>query len=654
MLLMVQLVWCQCAVAAATATNADYTCVHQTQNIKPNINLVIDFSGSMRWPAYTTCDSSNVCESYDRYAPYYGYFKTTSYYKYNTTAGYWEENDNNCTSYSYPAIGTISSNCLSGNILNFFTTTRVNVVRKILTGGRFDSTTNTYVDEGEDSKWDPFTDPTTHCVITKSSSSSTARTMLFSSAGATGGVTFTAKSIVVSATAKTFTKTSIANGFVVGDVVTTSHFTNSGNNGTFTITAISSDKKTITFGGASGLVSETSTSTNTSSNQASLSKAGIAANACELLGTASSSTPYNIKTKTTTPSDVTGVVQALYPSQIDLELTHFSGSDVVYYHGKNGAVGDYVNAINTETRNSGTNTGPALAEVAKFFQQTSMADSANTTLMISKTTPTKDPYYDTGPVAVKCRKAFALLISDGAWGTGVDPVIPAYYMHMNDLRPEAALPDAQTVTTFTVYAFGDGDKGRNALINTAMWGGFTDKDGNNAPYPFAAATATQMASGTYDPFGGSDSLNYPTSPATFPIPECDPEGTWSTSCAEWADSVTGLPYNFFEGANGDDLKAGITSAVNSMLGVANSGTAASVIGNADSSGSVLLQALYYPEKEFTPGYKTTWLADLQAYWYYVDPLLDNISIREDSINDLKLNRIISNIATVKCRFRNGQ
>ncbi len=627
MLLMVQLVWCQYVGAAATATNDDYACAPISQSVKPNIHLVLDFSGSMGFLAYPSCG-----KNYIGTGSYFGYFKSDSYYKYNVANGYWEENDAACSSTT--GIGTISSGCLYGNFLNFATTTRINVVRKILTGGKFDTATNKYVDEGEDSNYNPYADSTTHCKITITAGTSTTRIMKFEN----DAMTITAKKIEVSAANKTFKKTDLAKGFAVGNVITTTGFTKPGNNGTFTITGISCDQNTITVAGASGLVDETSPNSFTA-------KIVTAGSTCAVLGTALSTATYNIHNTTTTPADVTGVIQTLYPAQADLELLTYSGSTLDYTVGKNKPLADYVSAINGQSPDNGTYTGPALEEAQKYFKQVSMADSTNTTLMVSVADPTKDPYYDTGAVAVKCRKAFVLLISDGQWSNGTtDPVIPAYYMHMNDLRSDAALPDAQTVNTYTVYAFGDGYPGRNALIYAAMWGGFIDGDGNRAPYPFATVSAANMASGTYAPFGSNDSRSYLAAGTTFPITQCNPTGTWSPSCTEWADPLTGLPYNYFEGADGDALKAGILSAVNSMLGQANSGTAASAMGSAGSSGAVLLQTLYYPEKELAAGFKVKWFADLQGYWYYVDPLLDYISIREDSVQDKKLNLTNDKIA----------
>ncbi len=641
LLLAFQLLICQQSHAA---TNSDYSCKppYLSQLAKPNINLVLDYSGSMNWLAYVSCDGS-TCTAYDSTSDYFGYFKSDSYYKYNSS-GYWEENSSCSTTNRMGAItASASTGCLSGNILNYATSSRINTLRKILTGGRFDTSSSIYTDEGSDAS---FTDSQTNCKFTIATPSATTRTIkIENNTGSTA--TLTGVNITVSSAAKTFTvpRRSSFNGFAIGDIITTTGFTNSGNNGVFKITSISRNQRTITCSAASGLANETSAT----SAKVTTGTSGT----CVLLGGASSSNTYKINNKTTTPADATGVLQGLYPEKVDLEMSFFSGNmGVTYVTGKNKLLSDYVSAINTTSPNGGTNTGPALADAKNYFTQASMTqssssiNSANNALMISKTDAAKDPFYDidspsTLPaLPAPCRKSFVLLISDGQWNSGVDPVIPAYYMHMNDLRTDAALPGSQDVTTYTVYAFGDGDEGRNALINTAMWGGFNDSDGNNAPYPFTAVSSANKTSGSYNPFGTGNSLGYPSATTTFPISECDPAGTWTTPCSEWDTKKSGLPYNFFEASDGAELKSKIEDAVLNILGNASSSTAASVMGNNDNSGSTLLQAMYYPERMFKENdlnTKATWIGELQGFWYYIDPSLNNVTIREDSDNDLKLN-----------------
>jgi len=374
LLLALQLLVCQQAHAAATATNADYACAppYLSQNAKPNINLVLDYTRSMLGPAYINCSvntytglttgcssTSPAAETYDSTRNYYGYFKPEKYYKYTSgstvPSSYWEENGSCTATDRKGSVGAdASSACLSGNVLNFATTTRINVLRKILTGGRFDTTSLVYAAEGANYV---FTDSTTKCTFTLAGAATTDRTITLKDA-------------------------------VSGD--------------------------------------------------------------CTLLpGTLTTSGPHNINNKTTTAGDVTGVVQSLYPRQVDLELSVYNVSvGAVYRTGKNSGstAAAYVAAINGEEPIQGTNTGTALTEAKNYFVQSGMTP-ANTTLMVSKTDAAKDPYLDPGLLAVPCRKAFVLLISDGQWNSGTDPIIPAYAMHMNDLRSDANLPGEQNVTT---------------------------------------------------------------------------------------------------------------------------------------------------------------------------------------------------------------
>jgi hypothetical protein len=146
-----------------------------------------------------------------------------------------------------------------------------------------------------------------------------------------------------------------------------------------------------------------------------------------------------------------------------------------------------------------------------------------------------------------------LLISDGAWNGSVDPVIPAYTMATQDIRPD--LRGGQYVYTYTVYVFGDAGtttatQGRQAMITTAIFGGFDDKDGNNWPYPFTSYP--------------SDSRN-----VVYPLPQCDPSGTWNSQCAEWDTEFNsprdGLPYNFYEVVDLTTLDDALTSAFIDIL-----------------------------------------------------------------------------------------
>ncbi len=102
---------------------------------EPNIILVMDYSGSMQYPAYYEA-SFSVNVSYNKNQIYYGYFKNGSYYKYDSTNGYWVENTS-CENDS-DKVGT-SKNCISGNFLNFITTSRIDISLNALIGGKFEA-----------------------------------------------------------------------------------------------------------------------------------------------------------------------------------------------------------------------------------------------------------------------------------------------------------------------------------------------------------------------------------------------------------------------------------------------------------------------------------------------------------------------------------
>lgn len=150
--------------------------------IEPNILLVLDQSGSMQFPAYTGCQfngysskradcgsSDNSSEPAYKYDPsrnngYYGYFKTDKYYQYGSNK--FEENAS-CT--DTDKIG--SSNCISGNLLNWATMSRIDLMRKALIGGKAASTQlNTHTLRGEGG-WYAYSDDELDCTFTISDGS---------------------------------------------------------------------------------------------------------------------------------------------------------------------------------------------------------------------------------------------------------------------------------------------------------------------------------------------------------------------------------------------------------------------------------------------------------------------------------------------------
>ena len=106
-----------------------------------------------------------------------------------------------------------------------------------------------------------------------------------------------------------------------------------------------------------------------------------------------------------------------------------------------------------------------------------------------------------------------------------------------------------------------------------------------------------------------------------------------------------------------------TSFLNALYGIFNniiaqtgSGTAASILNNSQGSGSSLLQAVFYPSKVFdvptmSQGY---WLGEMQNLWYFIDPMLNNTTIREDTVHDYQLNLQQDNIVQFNFSQTAGQ
>ena len=119
---------------AAAQTMSDYVAYPPfvTSSVPPNILLNLDFSGSMQWPAYLSCEDytcNNLYEQYDPAKDYDGYFKKDKYYQYLTDKFY---ENSGCTDTD----GIGSPNCISGNLLNWAAMSRVDVMRKALIGGK--------------------------------------------------------------------------------------------------------------------------------------------------------------------------------------------------------------------------------------------------------------------------------------------------------------------------------------------------------------------------------------------------------------------------------------------------------------------------------------------------------------------------------------
>lgn len=184
-------------------------------------------------------------------------------------------------------------------------------------------------------------------------------------------------------------------------------------------------------------------------------------------------------------------------------------------------------------------------------------------------------------------------IVSGCYVAGIEDV--ALWMHTNDLRNNGGTPDigvnnmsgVQDLTLFAVFAFG---KGSTLLRYAAINGGFEDANGSNTP----------------------------------------------DQQSEWDQNGDNEPDNFYEADEGYALEQAIENALSTILRRASSGTAASVLASGEGSGANLVQAVFYPRRRFGNDI-IGWTGESQIFWYYVDPFFTNSNIREDTVSDKILN-----------------
>lgn len=297
-----------------------------------------------------------------------------------------------------------------------------------------------------------------------------------------------------------------------------------------------------------------------------------------------------------------------------------------------------VSAVEGARTNPSTSTpiAEALYEAVRYFQAKPSAYNSGTDYGDSTWNPADDKI-----VKYACQKHFILLLTDGEannnnklpglsagtlnasydtvfdvieWG---DRILAAdlpgssdgkyvdavgFYAHDTDLRSSAFNNDVegmQNLTIFSVYAFGNGT-GTKTLQMLSKYGGYTTKNGNDA---------------------GTD-------PDKYASPDQD---------LEWDKDGNGVPDTYYEADDGAVLETNIAEAMTSILSNVASGTAASILSNSQGSGASLLQAVYYPSKIFEHQSEAKWIGELQNLWYYIDPYLNNSTVREDTDSNGILN-----------------
>lgn len=286
------------------------------------------------------------------------------------------------------------------------------------------------------------------------------------------------------------------------------------------------------------------------------------------------------------------------------------GGYVSSYYQDNSSMSDFVNTIQNVVAKTWTPLAECLLETVWYFRQVPTPLFFNNDY---KTGGRWDPMYDANSgdnTTYWCRKSFVLLLTDGEAtrdrdfvlqqyigdydGDGKEPgyidgsVDPynshylddvAYYMHINDLRPD--IPSVQNLTLYGVYLFG---RGGQLLMEACKKGAFTDYNGNRIP----------------------------------DLPR------------EWDADGNGIPDTYYEAEDGEELERSIMAVILDIMRRVSSATSASVVSQTQKGEGTIVQAFFQPTLPTSLG-DISWIGNVVSY--FVDK---NGNIREDSDGDKRL------------------
>ncbi len=585
-----------------------------TSTIPPNVLIVMDISGSMTWDAYKTCSWSckytwdkkqkvlylelnKTCPNYIAGSKE-GYFNPNHRYSYDSSQKYWYINDNASVS-SCPSGSTGDeidpNNSYDGACLNYNFMTRIDLVRWVLTGGKPASCS---------SASDPNCDPRT-------ANTDGNNIKLKTSNGE--GIIVLSQITVLTPTLGQFVLT--PNG--EGQFVLTP--------GQFVLTpgqAASTPGLILIMDDGNRLTPDKIVLKLSQQPDQTVLTPMDRINSSLLISLANDT--QNVQ------------------SRIGLEMFSDNvASDKVYIGdyttgGSNDPSKPYTNVIkmiNATSPGGSTATGPAMKAALDYFAQKSVNDMGNDCKQqdysynngFSPSQGTwKDPMYQPCKkdhtassdsfCSAECANNYVILMSDGDWNTGGDPLKPAWYMH-NVFKRTLNNTDFKINRVYTVGMFlstGSGACGFNALKNVSLYGSNTF-----STYPTKCTGYDPDKKNCSNDCSNTDYGNY---------------GAYGSYCyTPSPDPTTTNPQTAFSANNASDLKNSLSAIFQDIQKNVSSGSSAAIAPSLSAQGSMILQSVFWPQKTFDNGATVSWVGKLYAWWLQQSPVSAPV-IRADNGN----------------------
>ncbi|MGC9168593.1 MAG: pilus assembly protein [Desulfurella sp.] len=301
----------------------------------------------------------------------------------------------------------------------------------------------------------------------------------------------------------------------------------------------------------------------------------------------------------------------MFSSNVDTKKVYIGDYDSSGNTDPNYPYTNLIRMINGATPGGATATGPAMKAALDYFNQGTLDIGKDCERQgysygqygFSYDQGTwKDPMYqpcnqdcitkNCDFCSAECANNYVILMSDGDWNTGGDPLKPAWYMH-NKFKRTLNNTDFKINRVYSVGMFlstGSGACGFKALKNVSLYGS------NNFPtYPTNCPSCDNDCSNT-------DSNNIYGSYCYTPNP--DPTQT--------------NPPTAFSANNALELKNSLAAIFEDIAKNVSSGSSAA-IASSSNQGSIVLQSVFWPQKTFDNGNTLSWVGKLYAWWLYQSP-----------------------------------